>query len=249
MEKVMLIAGCSHAAGSEIDGTEDSYENRQQSFGNQLAYELGYRPVNIAQNGGTNSSIARSIVNWIENFYNPDTMDLFVLASWTESTRMEVPSEQIFWYEGCSTAPDWFDESSKHFYRINLGYYGFTPEEKELYSYFHKFIAQYNSLVEINTATNLLMVQYFLKSKNIKYCMCNTMHMFTLPDTHLELYTNRIDKTRYMDWNKNDKAFFWYYKNQGYSNPKAKYWHHDAKPHTLYCRELSNFIKENRCLL
>lgn len=248
MEKIMLIAGCSHAAGSEIDGSEDSYENRQHSFGNQLAYELGYKPINIAQNGGTNSSIARSILNWFDKFYDPITMKVFVLASWTESTRMEVPSDQIFWYEGSSKTPDWFDDSSKHFYRINLGYFGHTPEEKELYSYFHKFISKHNSLVEIMAVINALAVQYYLKNLNIDYCMCNTMHMFTLPNLHLQFYTDKIDKTRYMDWDNNDKAFFWNYKNQGYVNPKAKYWHHDSKPHSLFSKELYTFIKENKCL-
>ena len=40
MEKIMLIAGCSHAAGSEIDGTEDSVYNRQHSFGALLAVKM-----------------------------------------------------------------------------------------------------------------------------------------------------------------------------------------------------------------
>jgi hypothetical protein len=36
-EKILLIAGCSHTAGSEIDGSEDSKHNRKHSYGNQLA--------------------------------------------------------------------------------------------------------------------------------------------------------------------------------------------------------------------
>lgn len=35
-EKIMLVTGCSHAGGSEIDGTEDSAYNREHSFGNVL---------------------------------------------------------------------------------------------------------------------------------------------------------------------------------------------------------------------
>ena len=31
-EKILLIAGCSHAAGSEIDGDEDSQYNRDHSL-------------------------------------------------------------------------------------------------------------------------------------------------------------------------------------------------------------------------
>ena len=65
----MLIAGCSHAAGSEINGTEDSIYNRQQSFGARLASKLGYRPINIASNGASNSGIARSVLKWFEKYY------------------------------------------------------------------------------------------------------------------------------------------------------------------------------------
>lgn len=248
MEKIMLIAGCSHAAGSEIDGSEDSYENRQQSFGNQLAYKLGYSPINIGQTGGTNSSIARSILNWFDKFYKPESMEVFVLASWTESTRIEVPTDQIFWHEGGTNIPDWFDDSSKHFFRINLGYNGFTPKEKEVYAYFHKFIVDNLSMVEIMSATAVLSIEYFLKHLNVKYCMCNTMHMFTLPNNHVEFYTNLIDKSKYMNWDNNEEAFFWKYRNQGYINPKAKYWHHDATPHSLFAEELFRFIGENKCL-
>ena len=39
-EKILLIAGCSHAAGSEIDGKEDSKYNREHSYGALVAKKL-----------------------------------------------------------------------------------------------------------------------------------------------------------------------------------------------------------------
>ena len=81
-EKIMLIAGCSHAAGSEINGQEDSVYNRQHSFGARLANKLGYKPINIATNGASNSCIARSILNWFDQNYDENTMEIFVLTSW-----------------------------------------------------------------------------------------------------------------------------------------------------------------------
>lgn len=244
----MLIAGCSHTAGSELDGNEDSLYNRQHSFGGQLAFKYGYKPVNIAQNGGTNSSIARSVLNWCNQFYDKDKMKLFVLICWTESTRIEAPSKEIFWYEGSSTCVDWFDATSKHFHRINLGYNGYTEEEKELYPYFHKFIARNGTLMEIFSANYVLQMQYFLRSINTDYVMCNSMHMFTTPNIHLEMYTDLIDKSRYMDWDNNDLAFFWKYKNLGYVNEKAKYWHHGEIPHKMHSEDLYDFIERNKCL-
>ena len=39
-EKILLIAGCSNAAGSEIDGKEDQQFNRDNSFGALVALSL-----------------------------------------------------------------------------------------------------------------------------------------------------------------------------------------------------------------
>lgn len=248
MEKVMLIAGCSHTAGSEIDGNEDSKYNRQRSFGGQLAEKMGYRRVNVAQNGSTNSGIARSVLQWCDKFYDPANMKLFVLIGWTESTRIEAPSNNAFWYEGSSHSTDWFDETGKHFHRINLGYEGGNAEEKEMYPYFHRFIASNNTLMEILSANYVLQMQYFLRSIKADYVMCNSMHMFTLPNTHLQFYTDLIDKSHYMDWDNNDVAFFWKYRNLGFVNEKAKYWHHGETPHKMYSEDLYDFIERNKCL-
>ena len=50
-EKILLVAGCSHMAGSEIDGNEDSTFNRQHSFGALVAKHLGRKVVHVAQVG------------------------------------------------------------------------------------------------------------------------------------------------------------------------------------------------------
>ena len=39
-----------------------------------------------------------------------------------------------------------------------------------------------------------------------------------------------------------EEGFFWFYRNQGFENPKAKYWHHDETPHRLQAERLFNFI-------
>ena len=56
--KVLLSFGCSHTAGSEIDGLGDSDYNRQHSYGAKLAKKLGYgEHLNFAQCGGCNQRI------------------------------------------------------------------------------------------------------------------------------------------------------------------------------------------------
>lgn len=71
-KRILLVAGCSHAAGSEIDGQEDSVYNRSKSFGGMLAKHMGYTPHNISLNGSANGSIARSVMNWFEKKYEPE---------------------------------------------------------------------------------------------------------------------------------------------------------------------------------
>lgn len=244
----MLIAGCSHAAGSEINGLEDSVYNRQHSFGNLVAFNYGYRPINIAQNGMTNSGITRSILKWIEKCYDPNTMELFVLVSWTESTRLEIPANRNFWYNGSSKAADWFDETANTYFRINLGWAGGDDEEKALFPDYQKFMVENEKYLELTSINNVLLVQYLLKSKNIKYIMCNAMHMFTLPSKHNQELLTLVDSSKYYKMKNNEDCFFWKYRNLGHTNPKAKYWHHGEEPHKLYAQELCNFIGESKCL-
>lgn len=250
MEKFLLIAGCSHTAGSEIDGQEDSSYNRQNSFGGLLAKKLNCKPVNIAQNGMTNSGIARSILMWFHNNYNPETMKVQVLVSWTESLRLEVPSlKRYFCYNLSSIAADWFDKTANMFYRINLGWAGGDDEERELFPYYHQFIVRNEEFIEMQSINYILQIQYFLKSKNINYLMCNAMHTFTLPNNIHDEYLQLVDNKHYYNMTNNDESFFWKFKNQGYINPKAKYWHHGEEPHRLYSEELYNFIGENNVLV
>lgn len=241
-KKLLLIAGCSHAAGSEIDGNEDSPYNRTKSFGGMLALHMGYRPYNISLNGSANGSIARSVLNFFDKKYNPDEMDVYALIVWTESTRLEIPWDRISWYDTSSKNPDWFDQSCRHFLRINLGYEGMGKDEQEATSYFQRFVVKNTTFMEMMSVNYVLQVQYLLKSLNIPYVMCNAMHMFTLPNRHLQFYTDLIDKTKYFNWDNNEESFFWKYRNAGYENPKAKYWHHNEIPHGLYANELLKFI-------
>ena len=72
--------------------------------------------------------------------------------------------------------------------------------------------------------------------------MTNTMKMFSPENKHLGFYIGQVDQTKYMDMLDNDAAFFWHYRNAGYENPKAKYWHHNEVPHKLHAEKLFRFI-------
>jgi len=242
-EKIMLIAGCSHTTGSEINGLEDSVFNRQKSYGNQLAYKIGYTPVNIAEPGSTNPTIARSILQWFSEKYNSVTMEVFVVVGWTESTRMEVPFHRPCHYNQHCPFGDYYASTSTNFLRINMGWTGSDPEEKALIPDYHRFMAQNEKYLEIVSANAILQIQYFLQSKDVDYVMCNVMHMFTKKDKHTKFYIDQIDQSKYYNMLDNDQSFYPKYKNLGYTNPKAKYWHHNEFPHALHAEELHKFIE------
>ena len=244
-QKIMLIAGCSHASGSEIDGNQDSTYNRQHSFGNVLAGKLGYTPVNAAEPGSTNPTIARSILQWFDENYNPETMKVYVLVSWTDSTRMEVPWERKSWFGKHNPFHDYHASTGENFNRINLGWPGGDPEEKIFITEYHKFIAKNESYLEVLSANLILQIQYFLQSKCIDYLMSNSTHVFGKRSEHTSFYLSQIDTTKYYNMEDAEKSFYIKYKNAGYTNPKAKYWHHNETPHQLYADELYNFIEEN----
>lgn len=239
MNSKMLIAGCSHAAGSEIDGELDSKFNRNNSFGNLLASHLNREPINIAIGGAANPTIARSVINYIEKNIN-QTDDLFVLVSWTDSSRVEVP---IDWKYGfIPEHADWIDPGLYNFTKITLG----TPKspiekENEIFDYWKKFCAENDVWLEIYSLQIILMIQFYLKSKNIPYVMCNGGWV-TRSRIHTDHYLNLIDRSKYYEYDDPDKSFIVKYKNLGYKNNLAKYWHHGAEPHRLYAKELLDFI-------
>lgn len=239
----MLVAGCSHTSGSEIDGNEDSVYNRNHSYGNQLAVRVGYKPLNIAEPGSTNSTIARSILQWFNEQYDKDTMDVFVLVGWTEVTRMECPWNRPSHYESAAPHNNYFANFGKNFLRINMGWEGSYPEEKQVIKEYHQFMVKNEKYLEIASLNTILQMQYFFNSMDINYLMCNTMHLLDNVDKFNSFYIDLIDQRKYYCMIDNKQSFYPKYKDLGYVNMNAKYWHHGIEPHTLYAHDLYYFME------
>ena len=78
--------------------------------------------------------------------------------------------------------------------------------------------------------------------------MCNSTHVFGNHNKSTEFYLDLIDSTKYYNMKDSEQSFYIKYKNAGYTNPKAKYWHHNEIPHALYADELYIFLEANKCL-
>jgi len=240
--RILLISGCSHAAGSEIDGTQDSTYNRSKSFGNLFAEKIGYTPLNAAIGASNNQCIARTILEWFSKNYDHETMEVKVLVSWTEPTRIDfpVPVENIQYDEFRNPAADFYSITARNYLKVNIAWKGLNDWEKGILKTCHEFMADCPLYFEIQSANNILQIQYFFKSLNIDYIMCNSTHLFG-NDEHLKFYLDVIDKKNYLNFNKNEEAFYTKYKNSGYVNEKAVWYHHGEEPHRLYAEELYNF--------
>lgn len=239
--KILLVSGCSHAAGSEIDGSQDSKYNRSKSFGNLLGDMLGCTTINISSLASNNQCISRTILEWFKEEYNAQEMEVKVLVAWTESTRLDIPVvNRITPYENWNQGSDYISKASKEYIKVNLGYKGSDDEEIEIIKGCHKFIAENPVFIEILSANLVLQLQYFFNQNNIDYLMCNTMHMFS-ESSQINFYRNLIDSSKYYRLNENDNSFYWKFKSLGYKNDKAKFWHHGEEPHSLYAKELYEF--------
>jgi hypothetical protein len=242
-EKILLIAGCSNAAGMEIDGSFDSVYNRQHSFGNLLASKMGRIPINAAMGSVSNPAIARTVLDWFTTQYNPETMEVFVLIAWTETIRIDYPSPFIVDYSTENTSADFYTKVTEQFMQINAGWPGIQEQEKEIIAYWQRFQAQQEVVCQTITVNMILQMQYFLKMMGCEYLMCNTLSVFNQKYEQLKFYYDLIDQSRYIDAFDDSKNFYWFYRALGYTNPKAQYWHHGQVPHELYATQLFNFIK------
>jgi hypothetical protein len=249
MKRILLIAGCSHSAGSEIDGTEDSSYNRSLSYGNLIAKELGYTPRNISLVGATNTGIARSVLKWFREVYDPDSMSVSVLVSWSEPIRMEIPASHKYLYQTANPYADWYDTTQDEYMKVIIGWEGFDEEEKRVMPQLHKFMVENEQYLQIMQSANLILqLQYFFKAYEIDYIMCNAMQQYTPDNIAIKEILDLVDTTKYYKLHDHMESFYPKYQGLGYVNEKAKYWHHGEEPHRLFAEELLQFNEETKCL-
>jgi hypothetical protein len=246
MIKKLLIVGCSHAAGFEINGGFDSDTNRSKSFGNILAHHMDRKPINIAVGGASNQTITRNTLEYITDRHREED-DLFVLIAWSESVRLEIPIIEKSKYQSYNLgnfSSDDFFETNNRYLMVNLSSVGKDIYQSIAVPQYQRFITENTCFMEIYSANLVLMLQNFFKSKNIEYMMCNTLHMFS-DNEFMNVFKQNIDVKKYYMFDNNELSFWYRYKNLGFKNANAKYWHHGEDAHRLYADELFAFYNKN----
>lgn len=235
MAKHVLINGCSHTAGSEIEGSGigESRYNRENCFGAQLAKKLNLTYTNLALPGGSNDYISRSTIFWCLN--NPTLIkDTIFLINWTGSNRTEFFVDDTidngFWQDYV------YDEKVGHVHFEHV-WPGFTKTDKNKLIKASKIIFQYETHWEINRYMNIINLQTILKNYRAKFIFRNGFDYCKI-GKRFENYQSLIDTETFRYFDNQKESFFENCLNAGHSVEGQQYWHHKLDAHTYWANKL-----------
>lgn len=248
---LMLINGCSHTAGSEID-----YERQpmcyEKAWGKWLADMYGDEYVNISMPGAGNEYICRTTKDWIiENvflnkLYNKE--DLHVVVMWSGFDRKEV------YYSDLNRTDSVNPMSDPELHTKTMQYE--IKRLQEVIVYFHNTL--HSNLKNIIILNDLL---YFLNTYEIKYTFLNGINSFiTLEElnngykNHV-LYQsyynnlwvfNEINKGKHLGIFKKEETFYHYFNN--HTNFKwskfSNIGHFGEDAHKYWAQKVYKFLNE-----
>lgn len=231
---LLFINGCSHSAGSEIEGSgigEGKY-NRENCFGAQLAKKLNVSKINLAHPGGSNDYIANSTLLWcLKN--QEQAKKTFFLIHWTSAERTDFYTNNIKQpkYE------DWvFD---KNFGHIHADHYcpNFPSEDQTYIKQLSKYLFINETHWEINKLLNIIKTQTHLESIGAKYKFYNAFNP-CIDETRYYSYHELINRKNFKYlFEKNQSFYFWGLEN-GFDIEGQMYWHHKLPAHTEYANKL-----------
>lgn len=236
----LVAIGCSHMAGSELDGKNgESIVNRKNCFAAIVAKQLGYNFYNLSVPGASNQFIHRKIVEFITT-HKKETEDYLFLIGWTSSERMELRYFNDTDYEYISLA-DFHDPK----------YFPFTSGvdtnliQDERMRKLQKFsdILFDNNLKYTEAATLVWSAQEIFKSNNLKYFMINSCDkLYRTPYNATIL--DKIDLTYFYNPEDRDSSYFYYCYNKLRFKSYSKQWHHYHPAHVAYSKFLIDKLKE-----
>ena len=232
----LVTIGCSHTAGSMIDGRSGSgWKNKELSFGGLLAkkYDLSHYSMGVP--GASNEYIYKTTIRFINNFMH-DHDDYIFLLGWTSTARMELryPENTSHVHK---VVGDFID--TKHIpYTLGTDPKLFhTREAKELCKYGPLLF--YDKLLETDWAMYAYTLQELFKHKNLKYYMMNTCHDLPANDDN-KIFIDNIDTNYYFNPTDFDSSMLYYALNQGYE--KTNCWHLREDGHECWANKLDELM-------
>ena len=237
----ILINGCSHSAGSEIEGSgigEGNY-NRDNCFGALLAKKLNLPRVNLALPGASNDYIARTTLFWCLEHPELISSTLF-LIHWTGADRMEYFANE--YKETRSWVDEQYDKAVGHVHLASV-WSGFLDKDIDLVKKIAKFIFRKDCHWEINRYLNILQIQELLKAHGAKYVFRNGFNC-AVKALRYEQYYTKIDQDNFYGLFDKSESFFEHCLEAGFSIEGQQYWHHGIDAHEYWADRLYNQIKK-----
>ena len=239
----ILINGCSHSAGSEIEGSgigEGNY-NREHCFGALLSKRLGVPYTNIALPGASNDYINRTTCMWILD--NPTLIKkTLFLINWTGSNRSEIFFNEYTGSTYWHFIPHVSDKSVGH---IHTDHYApmFPEEMHRNLTVLSKYMFVNEEHWEINRYLNIINLQTILKSNNLNYIFKNGFQWCAAGERY-NYYRDKIDNKKFIGFDNEEHSFFEHCLNEGFSIAGQQYYHHRQAAHEYWANRLyhENFL-------
>lgn len=232
----LVSIGCSHTAGSMIDGRSGtSWYNKEHSFAGLMAKKHGMTHYNLGVPGGSNQYIYRATIRFINNFMHPQD-DYIFLIGWTSTMRMELryPDKSPYHHK---VIGDFLDSKYVPF---TVGTDPGLYETKDLVELdkltpllFHEKILQHDWAVYAYTLQNLL------KKKNIRYYMFNACFELPRTDRNYKIVDALDRKFYHKPTDKNSSMLHWGLKN-GFE--KTPCWHLKQDGHEAWADYLEKLM-------
>lgn len=239
---ILVTIGCSHTAGSMIDGRNGtSWYNKQHSFGGLIAEKYKMSHFSLGVPGGSNQYIYRSTIRFINNFMN-DSDDYIFLIGWTSTNRIEMryPENSNYTHK---IVGDFLDTKYIPFtVGTNPALYH-TTELKQLDKLCPLIF--YEDQLATDWAVYAYTLQNLLKNKNIKYYMFNTCHDIPVLDDSKDII-NALDKDLYYNPTDIDYSMLYWALNKGFE--KTSCWHLKADGHAAWAEHLEDLLKKQGLL-
>jgi len=236
-KKYLVAIGCSHMAGSEIEGpgyTDRSKINLLKAWPGIIAKHYNLNYINQSQPGGSNDYLLRQTVEfvakWIEQ--GRDTSELFIVLGWTTNERIEFTWEgkHIHWANG---------SNPKAFMHGPTGEgWDFTNWYKALQLYHTDYdFGFYKKIINMITANS------FLKMHGINHIQVSNCARIV------------GDEFKHFNWTSLEHSFpndvfFEKYNSfiQRYEETHKEHFtdwmHADQEIHSLYAKDLIQFIED-----
>lgn len=238
----LVTIGCSHTAGSMIDGHNGtSWYNKQHSFGGLLAKKYSMNHYSLGVPGGSNQYIYRATIRFINNFMHPHDDYIFLLG-WTSTNRIELRYLDNSPYVH-KVVGDFLDTKYIPFTLGTDPRLYHTTDLRALSNL--SPLLFYEQQLESDWAVYAYTLQQMFKNKKIRYYMFNTCHDLPINDDN-RIIVNALDTNFYYNPTDFDSSMLYWALNNGFE--KTNCWHLKADGHEAWAQHLDQLMHKQNLL-